>query len=138
MHVSECEKLEKIFPSCMEKASASLETLMVTDCNSVQVIFEFSFVVGRAEDTTRLQNLTLLRLPNLKEIWSDDPKENISFHKLQHVHVENCNNLEYLFPLSIALSAIHLEDITIRDAERMKQIVSEKREILDNPVSLIT
>ncbi|XP_028790402.1 uncharacterized protein LOC114746341 [Neltuma alba] len=136
MEVSECDKLESIFPSYMQRAFASLEALMVSDCKSVQVIFDFEFSsqMGSAEETARLQKLTLLRLPKLKQIWSRNAEANLRFLNLQLVDVDDCDNLEYLFPLSIATQATRLERITIKNAGRMKVIVSGKEGLMDSPI----
>ncbi|KAK4270249.1 hypothetical protein QN277_023308 [Acacia crassicarpa] len=135
MEVSKCEKLGNIFPLHMQRVFGSMEKLMVSDCNSVQVIFEFNSEMGNVEETTPVQELmelTLLRLSMLRQIWGSDP--HLRFHNLQLVRVEDCNNLEYLLPFSIAMHATELEDITIKNAGRLKQIVSHKEGPVDSSI----
>ena len=135
LKVKNCEKIYKIFPEYMNGAFATLETLKVKDCNSVQEVFQLG-VSGRpdGDDTTRLKNLTLLRLPKLKQIWSKDPQSSFHSKSLQVVHVEGCEDLEHLFPLSIAKHLPQLEEIIIDDLENMKEIVSNREETIDDPI----
>ncbi|KAK4270288.1 hypothetical protein QN277_023342 [Acacia crassicarpa] len=86
--------------------------------------------MGSAEKTTHLRQLTLLRLLKLKQIWSRDPPVNLGFHNLQSVRVEDCDNLEYLFPFSIAMHAIQidpiledLEYLLVQHCSNLKQLV---------------
>ncbi|XP_054780781.1 uncharacterized protein LOC129288292 [Prosopis cineraria] len=134
LEVSKCERLENIIPIDMGKSLESLETLMVSDCNSVQVIFGFNSEKGIAGKTTRLRKLSLSQLSKLKQIWSRDFPENLHFHNLQLICVENCENLEYLFPFFIAMHATQLGDITIKNAGRMKEIVPYKEGSVDSPI----
>ncbi|XP_028780987.1 probable disease resistance protein At4g27220 [Neltuma alba] len=127
MEVNNCEKLENIFPSDMHTTFERMETLKVSDCYSVKEIFQLP---ANEEDTrqtqvTQLKKLYLLRLPNLKQIWSKDPQGTFRFHNLQDVHVEDCATLEYLFPFSIALDLDHLEQLTLKFCE-MDAIVANK------------
>ncbi|XP_028794527.1 uncharacterized protein LOC114750147 [Neltuma alba] len=140
LEVSNCGKLAKIFPSDMQGTFGSLETLKVTDCGSVEKIFELTAKEIRNEEETttqqvsQLKKLHLLHLPKLKQIWSKDAQESLCFHNLQLVWVEDCENLEYLFPFYIAMQATQLEDVTIIYAERMKRIISDKEGPMYGPV----
>ena len=80
LEVNKCEKLETIFPCghMMVKEFASLETLKVTDCASVEEIFQFDGNgIHRGDYTTQLKTLILLELPKMKQIWSSDPHEKV-------------------------------------------------------------
>lgn len=126
MEIKNCEKVEIIFPSDMQRKFCSLETLMVTDCDSVKEIFELNTNdICSKEDKTKLKKMTLLRLPKLKQIWSKDPQGILHCHNLQVVHVDDCQILEYLFPFSIAMG-LQLEEITVKQAQRMKELVAKK------------
>ncbi|KAI9112157.1 hypothetical protein K1719_016680 [Acacia pycnantha] len=104
LKVKSCQKIEHIFPIYMHGAFATPETLKVEDCNSVQEVFQLG-VNGRhnGDDTTRLKNLTLLRLPKLKQIWSKDPQSSLRF-----------KNLQVLFtPQEVAFKLRQLEELNI-------------------------
>ncbi|KAK4270259.1 hypothetical protein QN277_023318 [Acacia crassicarpa] len=135
LNVKSCQKIEHIFPIYMHGAFATLQTLIVDDCNSVQEVFQLGNN-GRhnGDDTTRLKNLILFRLPKLKQIWSKDPQSSLRFKSLQVVAVQGCGHLEHLFPLSVAKQLPQLERIIITNAEKMKEIVSNIEEAIDDPV----
>ncbi|XP_028780996.1 uncharacterized protein LOC114737247 [Neltuma alba] len=128
MEVNNCDKLEHIFPSDMRTTFGRMETLKVSDCGSVKEIFKLpdNEIIG--EEATQLKNLHLLRLPKLKQIWNKDPQGNFRFHNLQYVRVEECENLDYLFPLSVALDLHQLETVTMGSCG-MNEIVAKKEEI---------
>ncbi|XP_028786370.1 disease resistance protein RPS2-like [Neltuma alba] len=121
LEVKNCEKIEKIFPNYMNGALANLETLKVEGCMSVEEIFQLDVDAG---NTTRLKDITLLQLPQLKQIWSKGSQSSLHLENLQVVRVEDCGDLEYLFPFSIPMNLPLLEQITIKRAKRMKEIVS--------------
>ncbi|XP_028794526.1 probable disease resistance protein At4g27220 [Neltuma alba] len=130
LEVSNCGKLANIFPSDMQGTFGNLETLKVSDCGSVEEIFELTANEIRNEEETttqqvsQLKKLHLFHLPKLREIWSKDAQESLRFHNLQLVWVEDCEDLEYLFPFSIAMQATQLESISIKYAGSLKYIVS--------------
>ncbi|XP_028789189.1 uncharacterized protein LOC114745206 [Neltuma alba] len=135
LKVKKCQKMQHIFPTYMNGVFATLQTLMVEACKSVQEIFQLGAnEMYSGDDTTRLKNITLLRLPKLKQIWSTDRQSSLHFESLQVVRVENCGDLEFLFPFSIAKHLHQLEAVTIKSAQKMKEIVSKREEPLDNLV----
>ncbi|XP_028789183.1 uncharacterized protein LOC114745199 [Neltuma alba] len=139
LEVSNCGKLANIFQSDMQGTFGSLETLKVSHCSSVEEIFELTVKEIRNEEETttqqvsQLKKLHLFHLPKLKQIWSKDAQESLRFHNLQLVWVEDCENLEYLFPFSIAMHATQLESISIKYAWNLKYIVSGEGP-MDSPV----
>ncbi|XP_028790403.1 uncharacterized protein LOC114746342 [Neltuma alba] len=143
LEVSNCGKLVDIFPSDMLGTLGSLETLTVSSCGSVEEIFESTAKGIHNEDeratqqVSQLKKLHLFGLPKLKHIWSRDAQANLRFHNLQLVRVEDCENLEYLFPFSIAMQATQLEHIIIKYSGRMKHIVSGNEVIpMDSPFTM--
>ncbi|XP_028780995.1 uncharacterized protein LOC114737246 [Neltuma alba] len=135
LKVRDCQKIQHIFPMYMNGVFATLQTLKVKDCNSVQEIFQLGGKeMCSGDDTTQLKSITLLRLPKLKQIWSTGRQSSLHFKSLQVVRVEECGDLDYLFPFSIAKHLPQLEAITIKSAAKMKEIVSKREEPLDNLV----
>lgn len=106
----------------------NLETMMVSNCDSMEVIFELSANESCSEKDTshsQLKELTLLGLRKLRQIWSRDPQKILSFHNLQVVTVEFCKDLECIFPFSIAMDLVQLEKLHLKDCG-IKEIVADK------------
>ncbi|KAI4354381.1 hypothetical protein L6164_003247 [Bauhinia variegata] len=137
MEVKNCGKLERIFPSHMQRNFSSLETVSVTDCGSLKEIFELNADENESEVNTQLRILTLLELPNLKQIWNGDAKGILRFHNLEAVRIEECPKLEYLFPLSIAMNLPQLEEILIKQAEAMKEFVAKTEGYIEGTAKFV-
>jgi hypothetical protein len=67
--------------------------------------------------------LNLFRLPNLKHVWSKDPKPIFSFQNLQREHVVACRSLKSLFPASVATCLTQLEQLVIVGCDKLEEIV---------------
>ncbi|XP_054780470.1 disease resistance protein At4g27190-like [Prosopis cineraria] len=127
LEIKKCERLETIFPAgYMREALRSLETLKVCDCALVKEIFHLTANgMGTEEATTQLKSLVLHGLPKMKQIWSRDPQGLFRFFNLQLVQIEDCENLEYVFPFSIAKDLPQLDDLQLVSCG-IKEVVSKK------------
>ncbi|KAI4354360.1 hypothetical protein L6164_003230 [Bauhinia variegata] len=137
VEVKNCEKLVRIFPSHMQRKFSSLETIKVTDCSSLKEIFELNANENERESEaeTQLRRLTLLQLPNLKQIWSGEVQGILKFQNLEAVCVQGCPKLDYLLPLSIATCLPQLEEIIIRKTPSMKEFVAKIEEYMEGTVN---
>ncbi|KAL5067586.1 hypothetical protein RYX36_018473 [Vicia faba] len=127
LHVNNCKIIVVIFPSSMQKTYNKLEMLEVTNCSLVEEIFELTF--SCIEDTTHLKKVTIIGLPKLKKIWSQDPKEILSFQNLTDVQLNDCESLEYLLPFSVATTSCSLlKELVIKDCASLNRIVAEEKE----------
>ncbi|KAL4300978.1 hypothetical protein HN51_052376 [Arachis hypogaea] len=135
LEVKNCEKIRAIFSSSMQKAYNDLETLMVTDCVLVEEIFQLSSDENYSTEQTQLKKITLERLWKLKQIWSKDPERALNFCNLEEINVENCINLEFVFPCSVATSCSHLKELTIKWCQYMKEIIGFKEEPMFSSIS---
>lgn len=61
----------------------------------------------------------------MKQIWSRDPHGILRFSNLQVVQIRECENLDYLFPFSIAKDLPQLEDLKV-DKCGIKEVVVKK------------
>ncbi|KAI4353333.1 hypothetical protein L6164_002292 [Bauhinia variegata] len=137
LDVKKCPKLVNIFPSYMQKKFCSLETLTVSDCDAMEEIFQLDAnEMCSKKDTTEMKSMTLLRLPKLKQIWSGEPQGILSFDNLQSVHVEDCLDLEYLFPFSVAAKLLQLEELFL-DGCKMNYIVGKKEGLEERTVIFV-
>ncbi|XP_028782838.1 uncharacterized protein LOC114738941 [Neltuma alba] len=78
---------------------SNLEDLRVQDCDSIKAIFGLGPLSTPL--SFQLKRMTLEELPNLEQVWNEDPQEILSFQALQHVHVHGCKKLKSLFPASM-------------------------------------
>lgn len=140
LEVNSCGKLVNVFPYDMQRMFGSLEILSVINCGLVEEIFELTSREMQSEykSTTQASQLKfffLAGLPKLKQIWSRGAhKANHHFYNLHFMYVFNCENLEYLFPFTIAMETIQLECVDIRFAQSMKHIVFDSEIPMDIPV----
>ncbi|RZC01719.1 putative disease resistance protein isoform D [Glycine soja] len=122
-----CNKLDKIFPSHMEGWFASLNSLKVSDCESVEVIFEIKDsqqVDSSGGIDTNLQVVHVSCLPMLEQVWSRDPGGILNFKKLQSIEMYDCKRLRNVFPASVAKDVPKLEYMSVRGCDGIVEIVA--------------
>ncbi|KAG4123418.1 hypothetical protein ERO13_D11G325233v2 [Gossypium hirsutum] len=111
-----CYALLNIFPHFYLGNFLSLEKLTVTDCASLEEVFQPQVQGLDLEEacfvTSKLRQVKLFRLPKLKHVWNKDPDENTSFENLQEIHVQDCWNLKTLFPFS-----------TVTDLQKLRSLI---------------
>ncbi|KAE9590559.1 hypothetical protein Lal_00023070 [Lupinus albus] len=124
----------KISFSNEEAAFPNLETLVVSHMDSLKSIWngqwasnsfpklikmEISFcsrlinVFSPNVIPTQLRTLSLQQLPVLKNIWSTDPHLSSRFENLCKVKISECQSLNHVFPLSVAVELTKLEGLDI-------------------------
>ena len=118
VYIFRCDKLNKIFPSHMEGWFASLNSLKVHYCESVEVIFEIKD--SQQADAsggidTNLQVVEVWILPKLKQVWSRDPGGILNFKKLQSIQVFSCDRLRNVFPASVGKDVPKLEYMSVSE-----------------------
>ena len=111
---------------CLSK----LKTLEVKKCKKLEYIFPISVARGLPQ----LERLELRDLPQLKKVYGQNREGGVgdceieSHHqpsgvpKLKTIEVLNCENLEYIFPISIARDLPQLESLQLRDLPQLKQV----------------
>jgi len=99
--VYNCQFLsDAVLPFHLLSSLPKLEILLVQNCDYVKAIFDLRC----AQDTVTflLKKLALSELPNLKNVWNEDPHGILSMYNLQELFVNNCNSLKSVFPASVA------------------------------------
>jgi len=138
LKVDYSKNLLNIFPSSMLRRFHNIESLTITDCDSVEEIFDFQVFVNvkqrLAVTTTQLTDVRLWNLPHLKHVWNRDPQGILSFHNLCAVDVWGCPGLRSLFPASIALNLLQLEELLIVNCG-VEEIVAKDEGLGEGPSS---
>jgi hypothetical protein len=126
INVDFCENLVNVFQSDTLTRFQSLKTLFVSCCGSLQEVFELqglNVTKTQAVTAVQLNELHLHFLPNMRHVWSKDPKPIFSFQNLQGVRVVKCTSLKSLFPASVATCLPQLEQLVIINCEVLEEIV---------------
>lgn len=114
-----CNKLSNIVPSNVLDKLQKLETMTVTDCPNLEVVFETQGLKADGGRQIRLdmqlKTLTLKNLPMLKHIWSGNPNESFKFQNICLLNVIECKTLNHVLPLSMAKELQHLQEIYIKE-----------------------
>ncbi|XP_073265190.1 probable disease resistance protein At4g27220 isoform X2 [Populus alba] len=136
LHVWSGKNLLNIFPSSMLRRFHNLDSLFITDCDSVEEIFDLQALINveqrLAVTATQLGAVHLSNLPQLKHVWNRDPQGILSFHKLCTVDVKGCPGLRCLFPASIALNLPQLEELRIENCG-VEEIVAKDEGLEEGP-----
>ncbi|TXG75698.1 hypothetical protein E1A91_1Z023300v1 [Gossypium mustelinum] len=119
--VKECDVLLNIFPSFLMGILQRLEKLIVTDCASLEQVFQMQGL--DIEKTYAIDSQ--LRELNLYH------KGNIYFENLRQVCIQECWSLKTLFPFTVAKYLQQLERLTI-DRCGLEEIVAKSVEEPDN------
>ncbi|WJX68003.1 hypothetical protein P8452_52417 [Trifolium repens] len=134
-----CSKLSNLFPSYVLDKLQNLEIVTVTCCHALEVVFETQGLKEDGGRQTRLEmqlgTLTLKHLPMLKDIWSGSPNKILKFQNLCQLKVTKCQNLNHVFPLSMAKELQHLQELLIEECDI--EIIVAQDETADTDPSLI-
>jgi len=132
LKVEFCENLTNyVFHSYMLARFRSLVELTISDCGSLQEVFELQGLNAEgthAVTVIQLEELYLARLPKMKHVWNKDPQEIFSFENLEVVRVMECESLKSLFPASVARCLMRLKKLHIVDCGVEEIVVGEEGE----------
>ncbi|KAI9076880.1 hypothetical protein K1719_041184 [Acacia pycnantha] len=98
----------KLVPLHVLKSLNNLEELDVEDCDMLEIVFDFEDLNDYYKEmdsslvVVPLKKLQLRNLPKLKNVWSNNWQENVSFPSLRSINVYDCESLTSIFPASIA------------------------------------
>ena len=114
----------------------NLENLTIGACDSVEEIFDLQELINveqrLAVTASQLRVVRLTNLPHLKHVWNRDPQGILSFHNLCIVHVQGCLGLRSLFPASVALNLLQLEELLIVNCG-VEEIVAKDEGLEEGP-----
>jgi len=126
LNVYRCQFLsDAVLPFHLFPLFLKLETLVVKNCDYVKTIFDVKSTTQGPLITFPMKKLILSNLPNLENVWNEDPHGILSMHHLQEVHVKICKGLKSVFPQSVAKDIVELENLVVEYCEGLMTIVAE-------------
>ncbi|KAB2032521.1 hypothetical protein ES319_D05G380100v1 [Gossypium barbadense] len=84
----------------------NLEEVIVSDCDVMQVLFPIA---------------------ESRSIEQEGPSRHLSLQSLKIVEIERCNNLKYIFPMSVANSLGQLHTLKIKSCSQLKYIIQDQQ-----------
>jgi len=138
VEVAACGDIRTLFPAKWRQALKNLRRVTISECNSLEEIFELGEAdEGSSEEKelpllSSLTELQLSWLPELKWIWKG-PSRHVSLQSLNHLELWYLSKLTFIFTPSLARSLIHLETLRIEYCRGLKHLIREKdddREII--------
>lgn len=107
------DSLPEVLPSNVLPFLTKMEKLAVRNCSYVKTIFDVKCITEDRKMTTKgpalipfpfsLKVLTLEQLPNLENVWNEDPHGILTIELLKQVYVDKCKCLiSYKFVSSIS------------------------------------
>ncbi|CAL5423708.1 unnamed protein product [Camellia sinensis] len=134
MRVQCCGKLSSVVSSKLMQRLHNIQGLKVWWCDSLDMIFDLqeggcADVAEKETLITQLSELLLKYLPKLTHIWKNISQRTHCFKNLSSLKVQHCDNLRYIFTISMANVLVNLEDLTVEHCEKVEKIVTrENRE----------
>ncbi|XP_073263732.1 uncharacterized protein [Populus alba] len=98
LELSSLDKLTFIFTPSLAQSLIHLETLHIEECGGLK------------------------RLTREKDDEGEIITESLGFPKLETLSIMRCDELEYVFPVSVSPSLHNLEEMEIREANNLKQV----------------
>ncbi|KAJ1392591.1 P-loop containing nucleoside triphosphate hydrolase [Sesbania bispinosa] len=125
--IEECDKLVNVFCCYKKGIFQSLCNLRVTNCRSMIAVYDLGDKTPNDGDVINLQDVHLETLPRLEHVWNwnEDQDGMFKLNNLQKILVHDCDNLENIFPLSVARSLHNLEYLVVLDCVGLREIVAE-------------
>ncbi|KAK8478952.1 hypothetical protein V6N12_007909, partial [Hibiscus sabdariffa] len=127
LQVKSCEKMQVLFQiaELIPNHHFSLQSLKVVEiesCNNLKYLFPMSV----AESLGQLQILNIKSCSLLEEIMQEPQVSNLNLQSLREIHVEDCNKLRYLFPVSAVKNSLRqLQTLKITSCTQLEEIIQQ-------------
>ncbi|XP_071725352.1 uncharacterized protein [Rutidosis leptorrhynchoides] len=123
LHLLFCDGFRNIIPDVHKGGDMKdLRELYLNSCPDVECVFDLAHVEDSLGITlSNLTDLFLEDLDKLKCIWNG-PSQHFRLQSLRKVEIMYCPNLEYVFPVHIGSSLLHLEELYIYDCAALKHV----------------
>ncbi|CAL5349218.1 unnamed protein product [Camellia sinensis] len=133
MRVQSCGKLSSVVSSKLMQRLHNIQRLKVWWCDSLEMIFDLqegvcADVVERETLITQLSELILKYLPKLTHIWKNISQQTHCFENLGCLTVQHCDNLRYIFTISMANVLVNLQNLTVEHCEKVEKIVTREND----------
>ncbi|KAI7996265.1 hypothetical protein LOK49_LG10G01769 [Camellia lanceoleosa] len=130
MRVQCCGKLSSVVSSKLMQRLHNIQGLEVWWCDSLEMIFDLQEggCADVAEKETLITQLELMYLPKLTHIWKNISQQTHCFENLRFLTVQHCDNLRYIFTISMANVLVNLIDLTVEHCEKVEKIVTRENE----------
>ncbi|CAL5351119.1 unnamed protein product [Camellia sinensis] len=133
MRVQCCGKLSSVVSSKLMQRLHNIQGLKVWWCDSLEMIFDLqegvcADVAEKETLITQLSKLKLKYLPKLTHIWKNISQQTHRFENLTFLSVQHCDNLRYIFTISMANVLVNLRNLTVEDCEKVEKIVTRENE----------
>ncbi|CAL5423014.1 unnamed protein product [Camellia sinensis] len=134
MFVQCCGKLSNVISSNLMQRLQYLQRLKVWWCDSLESIFDLQGSVCAATTSeegtsiTWFEDLKFMYLPKLMHIWTNVFQRTYSFENLKSLEVERCDNLRYIFTISMVKVLVRLNYLRIGNCEKVENIVTREEE----------
>ncbi|TXG66948.1 hypothetical protein EZV62_008223 [Acer yangbiense] len=135
LKIRDCDSMSSLFPSwVLIQRLRKLKKVTVWWCGELEDVFQLEGLCYAKENPfllSSLESLDLFYLKNLRYIWKG-PTQQVSLQSLTVVEVDECDQLRYLFTLSLARSLLQLEQFTVKDCGSLEHIVEIIKEEEEN------
>ncbi|KAI8003058.1 Disease resistance protein RPS2 [Camellia lanceoleosa] len=133
MRVQCCGKLSSVVSAKLMQRLHNIQRLEVWWCDSLEMIFDLQEGVCAdvAEKETFPNELIVLKLkylPKLTHIWKNISQQTHCFENLRFLRVQCCDNLRYIFTISMANVLVNLDDLTVEHCEKVEKIVTREND----------
>ncbi|KAL7170096.1 hypothetical protein ACSBR2_035028 [Camellia fascicularis] len=133
MRVQCCGKLSSVVSSKLMQRLHNIQGLKVWWCDSLEMIFDLqegvcADVAEKETLITQLSELKLKYLPKLTHIWKNISQQTHCFENLTFLSVQHCDNLRYIFTISMANVLVNLQNLTVEHCEKVEKIVTRENE----------
>ncbi|KAF8019856.1 hypothetical protein BT93_G0521 [Corymbia citriodora subsp. variegata] len=126
--VDKCPSFINAISSSLMLVLERMTRLQVSDCEPLEEIFDLKGL--EAVDCTRvlpkLQDLCLVNLPKLRQLWNRDLQGMMCFNSLRHLGLYKCSNLRHAFVPSMAQCLPNLHDMEIKECEQMEGVIVDE------------
>ncbi|RVX18896.1 hypothetical protein CK203_007014 [Vitis vinifera] len=118
-------------------ALSNLKILIVENCPFLsKEVFDLKGLAHgddeHVETLSKLEDVSLIDLPQLRDICNDSPLQVLCFQNLKSLEVKQCNSVMYLFSPSMVLGLVQLQDLHIEHCPALKEIFTVEGRDTDN------
>ncbi|KAL6288677.1 hypothetical protein ACE6H2_006187 [Prunus campanulata] len=85
-----------------------------------------------------LKSVTFKKVYKLKVMCRGNLPDKHSFKNLRSIAIDHCDELKYVFSLSIAQNLVQLQSLKVENCDKVEEIISKERMDADNASHMIT